>query len=213
MNRRGQIFLLLTILSITFIFAVSTILLEIQRSQYLEPSPDIDETFETWDNTVYSIEQILSIQMAINTQAGAVDGNYSLEIGTELAKVENYALNRGFIASIDLVNMSYYFAPVAGNNASASINGTVFIQLESSSGNSINQLVEFDIKYEAFIDTGTNILTVSKIVNGQQSFIASATISGPGIITNFQNGSWELEDGAGLFDIITLDGVMLQVNY
>ncbi|MCH8907960.1 MAG: hypothetical protein IH840_12800, partial [Candidatus Heimdallarchaeota archaeon] len=68
MNRRGQIFLLLTVLVLTFIIGISTILLEVKRAQYYDPSTDSDRLFEIWDNAVDAVQQIYSVQIAINTQ-------------------------------------------------------------------------------------------------------------------------------------------------
>ncbi|MCE7737631.1 MAG: hypothetical protein GPJ54_22260 [Candidatus Heimdallarchaeota archaeon] len=193
MNRRGQIFLLLTILSITFIFAVSTILLDIQRAQYLEPAPDVDETFEAWDNTVDSIEQILNVQIAINTQAGALLGNYAPQINNELVGVENYLLGRGLIASIDLDGPATYTPPTTTlQDATASILALFSIQIQSSSGNSIIQSLDFAIQYDVNL-VGTT-LTLSKTVNGITTYLSGATVDTVGTIDN-ANGAYTLPGG------------------
>lgn len=210
MRRRGQIFLLLTILSITFIFAVSTILLDIQRAQYLEPSPDIDETFEAWDNTVYSIEQILDIQIAINTQAGSTSRDYGPEIRPELDSLENYLLSRGLIASINLDGVAQYTQPATGGIAAiASITATVSVQIESSSGNSIKQTLGFAIQYAANVDDGTDTLYLTKTVNGITSYIRGAFFNVGGITDN-GNGVYDLPAPAAII-ITTPNNLELDV--
>jgi hypothetical protein len=201
----------LTILSITFIFAISSVLLDIQRAQYLEPSPDADKTFEVWDNTVYGVEQILGVQIAIHTSAGDPSGDSSVVVTNQLVGLENYLLGRGFIASIDLTGTSQFTAPVPGPTTSASITATVSIQIQSLSGNSINQVLDFVITYEGSVTA--NVLTLSKIVNGHSSYLLGASISpqGGGTVSDNENGSYLLGAGDD-YDIITPDGVLLTVT-
>ena len=78
-NRRGQIFLILTILVISFIVGISTILINVQRAEYFDPAPDSGESLEIWENTIVAIEQIYSVQIAINTQVGSVQVNFTLK--------------------------------------------------------------------------------------------------------------------------------------
>ena len=210
MNRRGQIFLLLTILSITFIFAVSTILLDIQRAQYLEPSPDLDETFEAWDITVQSIEQILNVQLAINTQAGSASGDYSPQINNELVMLENYLLSRGLIASVDLVGTADYVQPaVGGQVAIASLSSSVSLQIESSSGNSIKQILNFTIQYNATVDDTIDTLYLSKTVNGLTTYIRGATFNVGGTTDN-GNGAYDLPAPAAII-VTTPNNIVLDI--
>ena len=215
MNRRGQVFLLLTILSITFITAISSVLLDLQRSQYIEPSADADKIFEVWDNAVFSIEQTISIQIAVNTQTGAVTGDFATEIQTRLDSLEGYLNSRGFIASVNTIGQVNYTAPIAGLLAQANMTALISLQITSSSGTSINQIVNFDISYQAeAIGTGPWVLTLTKTVNDQTIFLTDITYSvlgGGNIDDIYYNGSYDLI-GSDTYTITTSENVELVIT-
>lgn len=218
MNRRGQVFLLLTILSITFITAISSVLLDIQRSQYLEPSADADKVFEVWDNAIFSIEQTISIQIALNTQAGVGDGSFANESQIQFNLLETYLNSRGFIASVNVINATYT-APVIilGLSAEANMNAFISLQITSSSGTSINQIISFDISYLAIaveIVVGTQwLLTLTKTVNSQITYLTDIMYSvvGAGVLTDNFNGSYDLI-GPDDYTITTSENVVLIVQ-
>ncbi|OLS25438.1 MAG: hypothetical protein HeimC2_18940 [Candidatus Heimdallarchaeota archaeon LC_2] len=215
MNRRGQVFLLLTILSITFITAISSVLLDLQRSQYLEPSADADKVFEVWDNTIFSIEQTISIQIAINTQPpSAGNRSFATEIQGQMDLLETYLNSRGFIASVNVM-WANYTEPNAGLLAQAKMNASISLQITSSSGTSINQKVNFIITYQAeAVGTDPWLLTITKTVNNQTTFLTdiSYSVGAGGILDDiYFNGSYDLI-GSDTYTITTSENVVLIVT-
>lgn len=213
MNRRGQIFLLLTVLVLTFIIGISTILIEVKRAQYYDPSTDSDRLFEIWDNAVDAVQQIYSVQIAINTQGPGVGGVYNAEIDAELVRLETYLNTRGFAASITRTIDADYKEDAASDPVEARMDSSVLIIISSSTGITIEQVLTINIVYTAF--QNNNIVTITKSVNGVTIYLQGSTVtptSGGTIVQDFGNGSFELS-GAGTYDCLTPDQVLLPLSY
>lgn len=211
MNKQGQIFLLLTILAVTFLLTISTVLLNIQVSEYSQPSADSGKLFEAWDNTVSSTVQIMSVQVAYNTNNGIPTGATN-DLGPHLANLEQYLNSKGLVASIEEVaGTEQYVSTSLITSSSASLNVTLDIYIATSSGAKLDGTVNLNVTYSAQI-TG-NILVVSKIVNTNPYFLNSANVvpQTTGSVQNNGNGSYQLA-GADTYDITTSDFVILQVQ-
>lgn len=217
MNRRGQIFLLLTILSITFITAISSILLDIQRSQYLEPSADADKIYDVWGNTLYSIEQTIGIQIALNSQIPTGNGSFASEIQTHMDLLETYLNSRGFIASVNVISAIYNASSINGLYAEANMTTLISLQITSSSGASINQILTLDISYHAVaveVVAGTQwLMTLAKTVNNQTTYLTdiSYSVLGGGDLDDNYNGSYYL-NGSDEYSITTSENVLLIIQ-
>ena len=98
MRRRGQVFLIITVLVVTFLIGISTLLLDTQRAAYLETAPDSNTVLQAWDNTYDSIVQILRTQLSISSNGP--DLSVTTDLTTELLYLENYLLDRGLSAII-----------------------------------------------------------------------------------------------------------------
>ena len=58
MNRSAQVFLLLTILVMTFLIGITSVLFDIKKIDYIDPSPDADEFLESWDNRWFELAMV-----------------------------------------------------------------------------------------------------------------------------------------------------------
>ncbi len=212
MRRKGQVFLLLTLLVLTFMISISSILFDIKKAEYMEPSPDIDESLEAWKNSVETIEQIFSIFISLNSKAGTPDDNYNTEVSTELVKLEDYLNSRGFAATILLVGNAVYTAPVNGSTSFTSLSGIVSIFINSISGTEISQVLKLNVTYSAVVTSTTLVLT--KSVNTNINYLSGCTIN-PASWTDMGNGAYTvpapLAPGTP-FTIRTPNAVELQVT-
>lgn len=212
-SKRGQIFLILTIFAITFLVGITSILIDVQRSQYYDPAPDSNEVFEVLTNTNFAIEKIFRIQIAVNTQATAPSGTgtYDASITNQLSNLVNFLQSRGFAASINLVGNTIYTQPTIGLSTVVVLTGTISIFIESTSGIIIEQTVSLVISYEAVI-TGTT-LSVSTTQNGLTSYLRDAIVTPQttGLSVSQGNGAFSLT-GADNYNVLTNDNVILVVN-
>ncbi len=197
MNRKGQVFLLLTLLVLTFMISISAILFDIKKAEYMEPSPDFDETMEVWENSVEAIEQIFSILIAINSKDNVTypDGNYNNEVSTELAKLEYYLNSRGFAATILLLGNASYIAPTSGLQTSfVSLSGNISIYLSSISGTEIRQVINLTVIYNAVVTASTLLITKSVVGPPPRNatktnYLSSCTFNVTGL-TDLANGAY-----------------------
>lgn len=193
MKRRGQIFLIMTILVITFMVGISTVLLQVQRSNYTDTVPDSENVLIAWENAYSSIEQILEIELSICTTSGALAG--VRDISLPLGNLENYLTNIGLSAIITVDPTS----PVTYSNVGATtlvntagITGRFYIHLQS--GNvQIDQSMVIDLSYSAQ-SVPDGILTkviITKTVNSEKMFIIKSTLSAiSSTFTDLQNGAY-----------------------
>ena len=214
MNRSAQVFLLLTILVMTFLIGITSVLFDIKKIDYIDPSPDADEFLESWDNTIDAIEQILSIQIAINSQTGVANGtNNSGEIQTELDSLTQYLNSKGLSASlqVDGAIPSLYIIDLQAVSHELSISSNIFVHLSSISGTTIDQVVNMRVSYTA---TATPLnLVVQKTVNTATQFLRECDVQvSAGTIVDNGNGSYTASTSPVDFTITTPDQVLLIIT-
>ena len=102
--RRSQIFLLLTLLMITFMVSISTTLLDVRRGSFTDPNPQVN-TFENgWDIAISSINSIVERSVAQRSDNNlTTDAEMQSFIDAELTGVENFLLQSSFSANIRLI--------------------------------------------------------------------------------------------------------------
>ncbi|MHA2171420.1 MAG: hypothetical protein ACXAB7_16150 [Candidatus Kariarchaeaceae archaeon] len=214
MNRSAQVFLLLTILVMTFLIGITSVLFDIKKVDYIDPSPDADEFLESWDNTIEAIEQILSIQIAINSQTGVASGtDNSGEIQTEMDNLALYLNSKGLSASIQVDGAipSLYIIDLQAASHELSLSSSIFVHLSSISGTTIDQVVNIRVSY---IATATpNNLVVQKTVNSEIKFLSECNvIVSAGTITDNGNGWYSATVSPVDFTIATPDLVLLAIT-
>ncbi|MHA2250250.1 MAG: hypothetical protein ACXAD7_07805 [Candidatus Kariarchaeaceae archaeon] len=211
MRRKAQIFLIMTILTVSFLIAISTVLFDLKKAEFVEPSPDSDEVFEVWENTVLAIKQILVIEIAVNTQADAIDGTYDADLTPQFQILEDYLVSRGFAASITINGNSQYTAPALGGQlVTVQLDVDVNLYLSSISGITIEQILSFSIAFTANVDV-TNILTVYESTNGKLTYQGGCSLTG-GASTDFGNGSYDLTSAGTPYVVETPDNIKLEVD-
>ncbi|MHA2402928.1 MAG: hypothetical protein ACXADH_08075 [Candidatus Kariarchaeaceae archaeon] len=214
MNRSAQVFLLLTILVMTFLIGITSVLFDIKKVDYIDPSPDADEFLESWDNTIEAIEQILSIQIAINSQTAVASGtDNSGEIQTEMDSLALYLNSKGLSASIQVDGAipSLYIIDLQVASHELSLSSSIFVHLSSISGTTIDQVVNMRVSY---IATATpNNLVLQKTVNSEIKFLSECNVivSG-GTITDNGNGWYSATASPVDFTITTPDQVLLTIT-
>ena len=203
MNRRGQIFLIMTILVITFLIGISSVLLEVSRSDYVQPVSDSDVVLQAWDNTYESINQILLVRLSINSQ-GPTGNQLNIDLRSELGKLETYLNKRGLSAIIQSQNIDYTIIGDQTTDTTVTITGSFTVHL-ASSGVEIDQTFDLSISYNAVI-SGSNII-VSSTLNSDINFISGSSITSTNIAFTYLdnlNGNYPATNLAGGDTIIIL---------
>jgi len=216
MNKQGQIFLLLTILAVTFLLTISTVLLNIQVSEYSQPSADSGKLYEAWDNTVTSAVQIMSVQISYNTNNGATNSS-TLTLSPHFDDLVLYLNSKGLVASIEEVSEQYTISPLGQTYSQAMLNTSLDIYIATSSGAKLQGNVTLSVSYNAVIAGSNNLLIVYKLVNNNSYFLNNvgvASLNGNSI-QNTGNGSYQLLAPITTPDTLTIttsDFVILQVQ-
>ncbi len=208
MKKRSQIFLLLTLLMLTFFVSITGILLDIQKARYTDPSSGVDVFLQTWQNSVETIEDLSHIALARYTQ-GTNASNIDVEMQAELGELSNYLLTRGYTSSFLLTSFNLV---VAGAPSSYVVSLIVQMVL-SDTKQTLQQTLSIDLTVSAVL-VGTEI-TVFKLLNGETIPIADATVTvvppGTSTVTNLRNGNYQVSNPADNFDIVTQEGITLRV--
>ena len=211
MNKQGQIFLLLTILAVTFLLTISTVLLNIQVSEYSQPSADSGKLFEAWDNTVTSAVQIMSVQISYNTN-NIIGNSTALTLTPYFNDLVLYLNSKGLVASIAEVSEQYTISPNGQTYAQAMLNTSLDIYIATSSGAKLQGNLTLSVSYNAVI-TGNNLI-VYKMVNDNSFFLNNVNVVPQTLLTPVQNNGNGLYNlpGTDTYDITTSDFVTLQVQ-
>lgn len=190
MRRRGQIFLILTILVISFMIGITSVLLDIRTADYLDPAPDSDVSLNAWETTTSAIDQIMEIQLSQNSNAQSPN-NTNIDLSTPLANLEAYLSQRGLVASITGSNVQYRRYTPVSTNTTEELVGSFSIYIKSSSLE-INQKIEKQLQYNAYSDQPSE-LYVSKILDGQVNWISGSSFNTT--VTDNENGSYSGTSG------------------
>ncbi len=219
MRRRSQIFLLLTILVITFIVGIATTLLESQRTQYTDPLQSLPNFTQTWDNTVEDIEDALVLTLASRSDGTIANTSVATDnaIDAYFLQIMEYLRLKGYSASISLENtivdgLDYlHHSDVAG--PAKTTEGFEFNNIEvnfelQSSTTVLSQKLFFDISYTSVLDTAANTITLYKIVNGQRTGLTNAEFSIAGVVVTETFAGQYTYVGVGTGNIRVLDGIL-----
>ncbi|MDH5645221.1 MAG: hypothetical protein OEZ01_04395, partial [Candidatus Heimdallarchaeota archaeon] len=135
MIRRGQIFLILTILSISFLVAITGVLLEIRRAEYLDPVPESDRLYYAWENSIDSIELMFDLIISENSQlnvATDITGLYNGRLNGYLTNLKNYLEERAISTQINLIgNVEYYNQSSSPQNHNVTMFAELFLSLST----------------------------------------------------------------------------------
>ncbi|MHA2503261.1 MAG: hypothetical protein ACXAE3_10355 [Candidatus Kariarchaeaceae archaeon] len=181
MKRKGQIFLILTILVVSFMIGITTVLLDVQKADFLEPAPDSEIILESWDLTIKSITEIMDLQLVADPTAGAKD------ISQPISNLGDYLTTRGIANSITIPTGATVV--IVGGGAAQSISVSIsasFSVLLSSASTSISQTITIDINYTMDVQSP---LTILQTVNGIQNYVAGASFN-VGSVVDLGNGSY-----------------------
>ncbi len=214
MKRRGQIFLIITILVITFMVGISSVLLQVQRSNYIDTVPDSDNVMIAWENAYQSIIQIMDIELALSSQT-AIAGPVARDITVPLNNLNDYLINKGLSAIVQTTSQITYDHTISGStDYQVSMTGSFYIHLQS--GNvEIDQYFTITIVYRA-LSTTTDVVIITKTVNSQINYLMGAelTVAGSSFIDH-QNGKYSSVNALTTGDpisIITKNKVYLDIS-
>ncbi len=193
---------------LTFFVSITSLLLDIQKANYTDPSSGTEIFVSTWRNTVDNLYDLTVTGLARFTQ-GKNTSNVDVELKTQLASLTNYLLKRGYTSSFTITKFSI------GNTlapSSYSIDVTYLVILKDAK-NTLNQTLNVPISFSA--SKSGSYITLLKTSNGQVEPIADATITvvapGTSTVTNLRDGRYLLSVPGDTFDIVTPEGIKLQV--
>ena len=206
-KRKGQVFLILTILVISFIIGISTVLLQIKQSDFIDPAPDANTSFRAWEITVESLHQITDVflsQYSKNFLAPIQGFNNPFQ------NLRDYLTNRGVANTIyntTNLNLSNDNTTITnGEIITASISFNVYLATASTT---INQTVSIIISYT--IDASTvGVISVYKTVDGTISYLADCQFSI--IVVDLGNGSYTHGTTGIAINALTPSNVFFQVT-
>ena len=191
MRRKGQIFLIITILVITFMIGITAILFDVRRSDYFDPAPDSDVTLQAWETTIQALKQMIDVQPSINSIAG--DPNATVvDFSSPISNIELYLNERGFSAVIEPLTIPILFTISGDNTISTNVGilATFDIFLASSS-TEINQQIEIAVTYFADYSIANSEVYIKKQINQNNvEYIIESISSNSNVNDNF-DGSYD----------------------
>ncbi len=207
-KKKSQIFLLLTLLMLTFFISITDLLLDIDKAQYTDPAAGTQIFIQTWDNTYQAVVDLTQTALARFTQSTNTS-NLDVEISNELDIYEDYLLQRGFTLTMLLNQL---ILDTSLSPASYEITAIYSIALRDGK-NELTQILTINSLFSAtFVG---DIITVLKTINGESAPISDAqvTVIAPGTstVTNLKDGRYRVSVITDSFEIITPEGVLLQV--
>ncbi len=216
MRRKGQIFLIITVLAITFLIGISTLLLDSQRATYVDSAPDTFTSLQAWDLTYDGLLQILEIQLTIDSNQLALS-NLGIDLSAEIAKLENYLLSRGLAVTISTTAaIDFTKTGDLTRDSTVEIAGSFYIHLASSNFE-VDEYITLRLTYQAVSDlTNTNTI-VTRTLNTNSEYISDASLSSTttpaAVFSNIQNGRYDhtLLDGDDIL-VVTNEGTLIRVQ-
>lgn len=210
--RRAQIFLILTILVVTFLVGITSVLIDVQRANYVNPAADNSEVLYAWNNAISSTKQILNIEISQQSKIATADvgpTDISPNIQTPINDLVNYLNERGLTAIIIIGSANFLISGYNTQSELIQIDATFSFTIGSGSTNII-QTVHMVIQYHAIVTSSR--LTIFNRINNETNYLPGCTITG-GTVIDLNNGSYQhsLASGTAL-QILTPSNVTLQVT-
>lgn len=219
MRRRSQIFLLLTILVITFIVGIASTLLESQKTQYTDPLQQVPNITSAWEGTISDIQESLILTLAQRSDGSIANTSVAMDnaIDGYFFKIVNFLQLKGYSASITLENtivdgLDYLHhsngaSPSKTTEAFELNNIEVNVAIQSSTA-SLSQKIFFDIYYGSIVNSGSQTVTLYKIINGVRTGLTNAEFSTPGATITETFGGQYSYVGTGTHNVRVLDGIL-----
>ena len=208
---KSQIFLLLTILIITFLVGISSTLVDIRRSQYNDPIPGGTHFNQVWDGVIDNIHQTLknSISRRSNGNITSVTEMQDFILG-QFQDLSSFIASNGYSLLIELktnlVEGSSYLAQSSATFESFALNSINVELILSSQQISLEQNLFIDIEYRMEKDTVSNQISLFSIVNNYRK--ASKAISWSDSIDLSVTGTGQYSySGTGNYLVINSDGI------
>ncbi|MCK5409358.1 MAG: hypothetical protein KAJ30_03760 [Candidatus Heimdallarchaeota archaeon] len=179
-NRKGQVFLLLSIVILIYLVLLSTTVYRITQSPYISPAPNQEQINFYVENSISSLEQLVDVAISQYSRSYTVDSIIST-ISEGIAMVEYFLDEHNLPATLTFDNSTFSIS-----NSSTSANPTyitcsmeISIHIDSPDFYYDATFV-FDTTYYLEISetTGTeNYLYIYKVYNGYRTIINDATIT------------------------------------
>lgn len=210
--RRAQIFLILTILVVTFLVGITSVLIDVQRANYVNPAADNSEVLYAWNNAISSTQQILKIEISQQSKVASADvgpTDVTSNIQTPINDLVNYLNERGLTAIIIIRSANFLISGFNTQSELIQIDASFNFTIMSGS-TSIIQTVHMIVQYHAIVTAST--LTIFNKINNETTYLPGCTITG-GTVIDLNNGSYQhsLVSGTSL-QIITPSNVTLEVT-
>ncbi len=183
-KRRGQMFILATMLIAVYIVAISATVLNIGTEQIESTNESLREPYTNIKRELQSFLEVI-LAKYINTNNSAIYNTSSAQIDLELflSTIEAVDSSRSFLTSLELITGSFTMNALItpGSNVSVSTTYTSTIQtrfnLELKSFYSTTTISEeFSISYMAQVNVFTNQILVQQSRTSNQEYITAAQI-------------------------------------
>jgi hypothetical protein len=207
MNRRGQVFLLLTILVITFISGIALVLVDVQRSRYSDPAPYTSNFVQTWELSILTIENIM-----IQTIAHSSDGILTTDIeriafiNDQLDRFIDYLTLRGFTSAIVLDEDTFdYIEDTDPSDQLYELSDLEFSVKLSTGRMVLSQIITMDLGFYASVDASD--VNFYKLMNNEFFPLTDMSFTGVMSFSGGSNGIFTAS-APGVFSALHMTGVL-----
>ena len=201
-NKRGQVFLLLSITILIFLIIISATIFQITQSPYINPAPNQQQLYDYLDNSLNAIDDLSNVALSqLSLGASRNDVLTIMDEGMELIEAYLDDHNLPSILTYDDVNLIIA-------NSSTALN-PVYIHFEVEVSIHINSL---DLFYESVIHLNTtyfmetsgtignlNYVYLYKETNGVKTMVNNGivAISPSTSVTNLGDGRYSADLASG----------------
>ena len=201
-NKRGQVFLLLSITILIFLIIISATIFQITQSPYINPAPNQQQMFDYLDNGLNAIDDLSNVALS-QLSLGASRDDVLTIMDEGLVQIEAYLDDHNLQSILTYDDVNLIIA-----NSSTSIN-PVYIHFEVEVSIHINSL---DLFYESVIHLNTtyymetsgivgnlNYVYLYKEANGVKTMVSDGivAISPSTSVTNLGDGRYSADLAAG----------------
>ncbi len=207
-NRRGQMFILSTLIIALYIILITGVILEIRTDL---DSSDLTQVGEVYRNFKNDINYRAVVDLARATSASVGQSQLSGELeNIIIPQMVQYGLSKGLDVSITLVSYELGLNPSGGGYDSGNVTIEVIIRI-------IGEDTEIQDRINAFYGVSTNVAPPIVVINefagpSDSRPITDATVTTGSLQQNYGNGRYEVTGVAGEAVFTLNNGVVITVT-
>ena len=215
MKDRGQVFILLTLLVMIYLVLIGTAALELNRAEYVDPTPDTSAILPYVEQTNTYIEESVRLISARLTQGLETSASADTAFVQSLNDLRSFLTTKGISLTYTVDTSSFVYTQNLGaGTVESEINGTVVVDyMIKGLGTTVQIVRTFSLDYQMLaVNNGDTTVTLLGYVNGVFEAVGYASVTVNAVaLTSLFNGTYTsaVSFTTGQAISATIDGTIL----